>query len=265
MVGRAIHSITKEDIDAIVHFIRVVVKETGSKGLVIGASGGLDSAVTTKLCADAIGAENVLNVFMPSAVTPPGDHVLTKDMSKLWGTRYKVIDVQPAIDMFIGMFSSSAAALLEKGNASARCRMMVLYNRAKKLNYLVAGTMNKSEYMMGYFTKFGDGAADLFPIIGLYKTQVWQMAEMIGVPKEVIEKVPTAGLWDGQTDEEEMGITYHDLDIVLNGIILGLSESEIAEDAKVRTSKVLEIKGIVEGMEHKRSAPYRPNIAFNDP
>ncbi|MCL2296111.1 MAG: NAD+ synthase [Methanomassiliicoccaceae archaeon] len=264
MVGRTVHTITKEDIDVIVGFIRGVVKDTGSKGLVIGASGGLDSAVTTKLCADAIGAKNVLNIFMPSSVTPLADHVLTKDLSRLWGTQYKVIDVQPAIDLFAGMFSSSPAALLEKGNTSARCRMIVLYNRAKKMNYLVAGTMNRSECMMGYFTKSGDGASDLYPIIGLYKTQVWQVAEMIGVPKEVIKKVPTAGLWEGQTDEDEMGITYRDLDIVLNGMTLGLSDSEIAKDAKIDTSKILEIKNTVKMMEHKRSAPYRPDITFND-
>lgn len=264
MAGRAIHGVTREDIDNIIDFIKDVVKDTGCKGLVVGASGGVDSAVTTKLCADAIGAENVLNIFMPSAVTPPEDYIQTRDLSRMWGTEYKVIDVQPAVNTFTGMFSPTAETPLEKGNISTRCRMVIMYNRAKKLDYLVVGTMNRSEYMMGYFTKFGEGASDLFPIVDLYKTQVWQAAEMIGVPREIIEKVPTAGLWEGQTDEGEMGIAYNDLDIVLNGITTGQSDDEIAKDVKAGAAKVSEIRGRVKGMGHKRNAPYRPDIAFND-
>jgi len=265
MVGRKLHSIRKEDIGALTDFIKRIAKETGCKGMVVGASGGLDSAVTTKLCADAIGGENVLNIFMPSVITPPADYILTNELCKMWGTEYKVIDVQPAINTFTGMLFSNIEAPLEKGNISARCRMAVLFNRAKKMNYLVAGTMNRSEFMMGYFTKFGDGAADLLPIVGLYKTQVWQVAEMIGVPKEVIEKVPTAGLWEGQTDEGEMGITYHDLDIILDGIAFGLRDSDIAKEVMVNSAKISDIRARVKEMEHKRLPPDRPDIAFNDP
>jgi len=265
MTGRALHSITKEDIDSMIDFIKAVVKDTGSRGLVIGASGGLDSAVTTKLCADALGAKHVLNIFMPSAVTPAADYKLTASLSRKWGVRYEVVGIQPAIDVFTGILLSDVKVPLEKGNISARCRMVVLYNRAKKLNYLVAGTSNRSEYMMGYFTKFGDGASDVVPMIDLYKTQVRQVAEMIGVPKEIIDKVPSAGLWEGQTDEGEMGITYHDLDIVLDGIAFGRTDEEIAKDAGVGRSKVLEIRGRVSGMEHKRTLAYRPDVTFNDP
>jgi NAD+ synthase len=119
--------------------------------------------------------------------------------------------------------------------------------------------------MMGYFTKFGDGAADLFPIIDLYKTQVWQVAEVIGVPKEIIEKVPTAGLWEGQTDEIEMGITYHDLDLVLNGITFGRPDADVAKDSCTELSKVSEIRERVSKMEHKNMPAYRPDINFNSP
>ena len=265
MVRRTLHVITTKEIETITDFIKDVVKSKGCKGMVVGASGGLDSAVTTKLCADAIGGENVLNIFMPSVVTPPADYILTNELSRMWGTDYKVIDVQPAISTFTGMLFSNIEASLEKGNISARCRMTVLYNRSKKLDYLVAGTMNRSEYMMGYFTKFGDGASDLFPIVDLYKTQVRQVAEMIDVPKEVINKVPTAGLWEGQTDEGEMGITYRDLDLVLDGIAFGLPDCEIAKNVTADVSKVSEIRARVAEMEHKRSAAYHPVITFNDP
>ncbi|MDR0309650.1 MAG: NAD+ synthase [Candidatus Methanoplasma sp.] len=264
MDGRALHRITEKDIDATTGFIREVVKDTGCKGLVVGTSGGLDSAVATKLCADAIGAENVLNIFMPSAVTPPADYALTADLSKMWGTGYKLVDVQPAISTFTGMLFSNVEAPLEKGNISARCRMIVLYNRAKKLEYLVVGTTNRSEYMMGYFTKFGDGASDIMPMVGLYKTQVRQVAEMIGVPKEIIEKVPTAGMWEGQTDEEEMGITYRDLDIVLDGISFGASDDDIIKDSGIIASKVSEIRGRTASMEHKRMQARCPALTFND-
>ena len=285
MAGGMIHSITREDVDTIIDFIRDVVNGTGCNGLVVGASGGLDSAVTTKLCADAIGPENILNIFMPSANTPSEDRILTERLSKRWGTGYEVIGIQAAVGAFTRMIVSDPKAAMSKyqrdtilreevssdgvpvgiGNISARCRMTILYNRARTLNYLVAGTSNRSEYMMGYFTKFGDGASDLAPIIGLYKTQVRQMAEMISVPREVIEKVPTAGLWEGQTDEGEMGITYHDLDIVLNGIAFGLSDSEILKNVKAGTSKILEIRQRVAEMEHKRDATRRPDIIFNEP
>jgi len=265
MVGGRLHNITKKDIDDIIDFIKEVVKDTGCKGLVVGMSGGLDSVVTTKLCADAVGAENVLNIFMPSIVTPPSDYVATMELCRSWGTEYKVIDVQPAINTFTGMLFSNIEVPLEKGNIAARCRMTILYNRAKKMNYLVVGTTNRSELMTGYFTKFGDGAFDLAPIICLYKTQVWQVAELIGVPKDVIEKVPSAGLWEGQTDEDEMGIRYRDLDVILDGIAFGLPDSEIAKDVTVDLTKISEIRATVKKMKHKRLPPDHPDITFNDP
>ena len=265
MNGGTLHSIGKEDIDAIIDFIKGVVKDTGCKGIVVGASGGLDSAVTTKLCADAIGPRNVLSLFMPSSVTSQADRILTEDLSRKWGTAYEAICIQPAVDAFTKMLLSDNRMPLEMGNITARCRMTALYNRAKKADLLVAGTTNRSEYMMGYFTKFGDGSADFVPIIDLYKTQVWQAAEIIGVPREIIEKVPSAGLWEGQTDEDEMGITYCALDVILDGITFGRHDSGIAEDAGVEISKVMEIKGRVSAMAHKRAPPYRPDISFNKP
>lgn len=265
MTETGLHKIDMTDIRRITEFIRDATDRSGCKGLIIGISGGLDSAVTTKLCIDAIGPEKVINIFMPSAVTPPADYTLTSDLCSMWGTEYRIIDVQPAIDTFTGMLFTNTEAPLERGNISARCRMTVLYNRAKKRDALIAGTSNRSEYMMGYFTKFGDGAYDIAPMIDLYKTQVRQAAELIGVPKEIIDKVPTAGLWEGQTDEDEMGISYKDLDNVLNGISFGCSDEEISSNANVPRPKVFEIRDRVAKMEHKRVQAARPDIKFNDP
>ena len=153
-----IPQITKEDVQDLVGFIRDTVNTIGCKGVVVGLSGGIDSATVTKLCVDALGPEKVLNVFMPSRVTPAEDYKTTSDLSSEWGTEYKVVDIQPAVDSLMAVLLSGKETPLERGNISARCRMIVLYNLAKKRDYIVMGTSNQSEIMMGYFTKFGDGA-----------------------------------------------------------------------------------------------------------
>ena len=262
MSGLELHKITEEDVVKLTDFIRDTVKKTGCKGAVVGLSGGIDSAVVTKLCVDALGSDNVINIFMPTQVTALDDYRATKDLSKLWDVEYKVVDIQPAVDAFTAALFSKIEAPLERGNISARCRMVVLFNRAKKMNYLVFGTSNRSELMMGYFTKFGDGACDVVPMVDLYKTQVWEVAEIIGVPQEFIDKIPTAGLWEGQTDEMEMGISYHDLDLVLNGITNSMSDDEISDAVGVKRSKVVELRAQVCAMEHKRLPAIRPDHYF---
>lgn len=263
MTEKGIHKITGGDVDSLRRFIEDTIARTGCEGVIVGLSGGLDSAVVTKLCVDAIGADRVMNVFMPTTVTPHEDYRETMDLSKLWGTRYKVVEIQPAVDAFTATLFSNKAAPLERGNITARCRMVVLFNLAKKMNCLVVGTSNKSELMMGYLTKFGDGAADMLPIADLYKTQVREVASIIDVPKAIIDKVPTAGLWEGQTDEEEMGITYRDLDAVLHGIAAGRTDSVVAKDTGVPEVKVAEVRSRSAEMEHKRLPPMRPVVEFN--
>ncbi|MDR0523132.1 MAG: NAD+ synthase [Candidatus Methanoplasma sp.] len=258
MTGNGLAEATPELAGEIREYISSAVAAAGCKGAVVGISGGLDSAAVTKLCADALGPKRVLNVFMPTSVTPADDYRLTKELSRMWGTEYKITDIQPAVDAFTGMLFSKVPAPLEKGNISARCRMVVLYNRAKKANYLVAGTSNRSELMTGYFTKHGDGASDLAPIAGLYKTQVRQLAAHIGVPREVIDKVPTAGLWEGQTDEGEMGITYRELDLILDGLDRSMGDGEISARSGAPEAKVAEFRARVAKMEHKRVLPPAP-------
>lgn len=257
------HRMTDGDAETLVGFIRDTIKRTGCDGVVVGLSGGIDSATVTKLCVDALGADKVLNVFMPTLVTSPDDYKDTTDLSSMWGTTYKIVDIQPAVDAFTAMLFSKDESPLEGGNISARCRMTVLYNLAKKRNSLVVGTSNKSELLMGYFTKFGDGAADMVPMIDLYKTQVWELASVIGVPQNIIDKVPTAGLWEGQTDEIEMGISYHDLDLVLNGISASMSDDEISDIVEVPLDKVREIRNRMSDMEHKRMQAYCLEKTFN--
>ena len=255
----SIPSITSDDVNELKSFIKSTVAKAGAKGVVIGLSGGIDSAVATKLCADALGPENVLNVFMPSRGTPPEDYKVTSELSSQWGTEFRVVDVQPAVDALAAVLLSDAETPLERGNISARCRMIVLYNLAKKRQYLVVGTSNQSEIMMGYFTKFGDGACDMTPLANLYKTEVRQIAALIGVPQPIIDRPPSAGLWEGQTDESDMGIKYEDLDKILYGMEQDRTDSQIAADTGLPKETISDIRRQVQSMEHKRLPAIRPS------
>ena len=254
-----IPQITEEDVADLTGFIRSTVQKIGCKGVVVGLSGGVDSATVTKLCVDALGPEKVLNVFMPSRVTPAEDYKTTSELSSMWGTEYRVVDVQPAVDALAAVLLSGRETPLERGNISARCRMIVLYNLAKKRDYIVMGTSNQSELMMGYFTKFGDGACDVTPLANMYKTEVRQIARIIGVPEPIIAKPPSAGLWEGQTDESEMGITYENLDGILYDMEQDRTDPQIATDTGLPLSEIERIRKQVVSMEHKRLPAVRPS------
>lgn len=260
MAFRELHRITRADADILTDFVRETAYNAHVKGAVVGISGGIDSAVIVKLCADALGPENVLAVFMPTDVTPKADYEQTRSMCQMWNVRYEVVNIQSAVDAFDRMLIQEGDDPLQKGNIMARCRMIVLYDKAKRDRRLVYGTTNRSELFMGYMTKFGDGAEDVTPMYDLYKTQVWELAEILGVPQEIIDKTPTAGLWEGQTDEDEMGITYRVLDKALNAWEQGASAEEMAEVAGIPVEKAEEILGQVRRMEHKRTSSAVPKI-----
>jgi len=146
------------------------------------------------------------------------------------------------------------------GNVAARCRMIVLFHHAWLMDRVVMGTSNKSELLTGYFTKFGDGGADFCPIGDLYKTEVRQLAREIGIPEAIIDKAPSAGLWQGQTDEEEMGITYEDLDQVLFGFERSLGDEAVAAETSVPLDTVRRIRAMHLGTVHKRKMPLIPKL-----
>jgi len=206
--------------EQIVSFIKEQVEESGCKGVVIGLSGGLDSAVVTKLCILACGKDKVYTLTMP---TSQNKHSIdAEDLAIIFKTKNSVIEISPILDIFSRASSENVYLNIQMrknrlvaGNTAARVRMILLYQLANSHNLLVAGTGNKSELMTGYFTKHGDGGCDMLPIGDLYKTEVKKLAKILGVPKSIIDKAPTAGLWENQTDEEELGITYKKLDIFL--------------------------------------------------
>ncbi|HET6510562.1 MAG TPA: NAD+ synthase, partial [Candidatus Kapabacteria bacterium] len=194
-------------------FIERELHRTGLKKAVIGLSGGVDSALSTYLTARAIGAENLHVVMMPyktSSADSLAHARLIVDDLKL---SHEVVEITPMAD---ALFSASPEIdKLRRGNIMARMRMITLYDRSQLLNGLVIGTSNKTESLLGYTTLFGDNASAINPLGDLYKTQVWQLSEYIGMPKEIVAKPPSADLWEGQTDEAEMGLTYREVDELL--------------------------------------------------
>ena len=224
----------------IVKWIKNQLKRAKAKGIVMGISGGVDSSVVAVLAQKAAG-KNLLCLILPC-------HSLREDLddAKLVAKRFKLktnlIDLANIYDNFMRILPK--ADLKTKGNLKARLRMLTLYYFANKLNYLVAGTGNKSEIYAGYFTKHGDSAVDILPIGGLFKTQIKILARCLNIPEKIITKPPSAGLWKGQTDEAEMGITYNDLDCALRCIL---------EKKKMKNTKhINKVRDIIAKTEHKR-------------
>ncbi|MCY4490622.1 MAG: NAD+ synthase [Thaumarchaeota archaeon] len=193
-------------------FLAGVVEKTNSNGVVFGLSGGIDSAVVAYLCSHAT-KENTLAMIMPDTdITPRTE---TEDALKIiehTGINYKLLDIKPIIGEYAQYLEPSKRA---KGNLRARVRTDILYYYANAKNYLVLGCSDKSEHLMGYFTKFGDGAADITPIISLYKLQVREIATYLGVPQNIISKKSSPYLWEEQTAEGEMGALYEEIDSIL--------------------------------------------------
>jgi NAD+ synthase len=236
--------------DDIANWIAGKVHEAGVTGVVLGLSGGIDSAVVSGLCARALGAENVLGIVMPiHSISIDAAH--GEETARSWGIDYRTIDLSSAYDALQDVLPQGSE--LAYANIKPRLRMITLYHHANTLGRMVIGTGNRSELMAGYYTKYGDGGTDLLPIAGLYKWQVRELAREIGVPQGIIDKPPSAGLWQGQTDEQEMGITYADLDRTLAAIDSGVVSS-------IEPPLLEQVQRMIRVSEHKRHLPpiYKP-------
>jgi len=234
----------------IINWIRKQVKSAGAKGVVLGLSGGVDSSVVAALARKAVGRERLLCLLLPCGGSSE-DRRDAELLVKTFKLKYRIFDLKPFHGYLCRILPP--ADKVTTGNLKARLRMLVLYYFANKMNYLVAGTGNKSELMMGYFTKYGDGGVDILPIAGLFKKDVKRLAEGLGIPKRIIAKPPSAGLWPGQTDEAEMGITYNELDGIL--FHLGQQKKQVAP-----RNLVNKVKGAIKSSQHKRSlaAVFKP-------
>ncbi len=250
---------TSELAEQIASWLREHLESSGADRFVLGLSGGIDSAVVAGLAARGVGSDRVLGVMMPSA-SNPDDLVSAQRVVDAFGIASMTIDLTGAAEHLFTVLPNAGeirstlslrddppaeAVQLANANVKPRLRMTSLYYVANLCRGIVLGTGNKTESMIGYFTKYGDGGVDLLPIVDLYKHEVRELARVIGVPQSVIDRPPSAGLWEGQTDEDEIGITYDELDRTLAAIERGDTDGVPAE-------VLARVRAMIDGSQHKR-------------
>lgn len=230
-----------------------------TKGI-LGLSGGLDSAVCAYLAARALGPKNVIVLIMPYKETFGRDVQDAKDLAHRLGLKFHIVDISPMVDAYFAIHPTESRIL--KGNKMARERMSILYDFSEREKALILGTSNKTELLLGYSTIHGDMACAINPLGDLYKTQIRQLARYMKVPDKILKKRPTAGLWAGQTDEEELGLKYSKIDAILYQLVdLKKSKKEIIS-GRFPKKDVEKILGSIKGSEFKRHLPPIPKISM---
>ena len=243
----------KEVHNELIGFLRENFKKAGFSKAVLGLSGGIDSALVAYLLRDALGKENVLAIMMPYKSSNPDSLNHAKLVVEDLKINAKTIEITDMIDAYFK--NEKDASSLRMGNKMARERMSILFDYSSKENALVVGTSNKTEIYLGYSTQFGDSACALNPIGDLYKTNIWDLSRYLKIPNELIEKKPSADLWEGQTDEQEMGLTYKEADQVLYRM---LEENKTVEEVLAEGFNKDLVDNIVRRMnrsEYKRRMP----------
>lgn len=245
-------------------FIKEYVKNAGADGIVLGMSGGIDSSTVAAISSLSIGGDRVTGLMLPEKETYNSKDVNdAKFVARKFGLKTQVCDITPVLEGFyktIPIFDQSDK--LCKGNIKARTRMIYLYYYANKLNKIVCGSSDKSETMMGYFTKWGDVAADISPLMDLYKTQVRKLAEHVGITPELVSKPSTPALWPNQLAETELGIKYETLDLILYGLERFMTAEEIAQQLSLKKALIEKIKSRWLAVEHKRRLPLAPKVEY---
>jgi NAD+ synthase len=247
----------------IVSFVQRVVDDANAEGAVIGLSGGIDSTTTAALAVEALGAEHVHGLVMPSEVNTEENMSDAERVAELLGIEYDVVDINPIADAFFEAYPDATEDRMATGNVRVRIRGVLNYFVANHEGKIVLGTGNRSEALTGYFTKYGDQAVDCNPIGSLYKQQVRQVAASLGLPEDLVMKTPSAEMWLGQTDEEEMGLGYDTLDAILALHVDGpLSKAATVRELGVDPAQVDRVVDLYERSAHKRQLPPAPEPLF---
>jgi len=245
--------------DDITRFIVTVVSEAKADGVLLGLSGGIDSSVVATLCVKALGKERVLGLFMPATFTPTEDQVDAKAIAEDLGIKTCLIPLSLIVDKFLDTVPLTVRNRVAVGNVLARMRMVVGYFFANSLNYLVAGTGDRSELLVGYFTKHGDGGVDFLPIGHLYKTQVKELARHLNLPSRIVNKPASPQLWDGQRATDEIPVDYPILDLILYELFdAKASINHIVKRFGIRREIVEAVQQRFERSRHKRTVPPVP-------
>lgn len=241
----------------IVDFIRDYVSKAGVKGVILGLSGGIDSSLVAALACEALGHQKVRGIMLPVDADKDAQNVTdARELAESLQIKHELFELKEAI----AAYDSLSLEKVALGNLAARLRMVTWYARANQENLLVIGTGNKTELMIGYFTKYGDGGTDFLPIGDLYKDNVWSLSRQIGIPEKIVKKAPSAGLWKGQTDEGEIGISYAELDSILFlHLERGMNEKEIVEFG-IEEAKVQKVFRMMRSSQHKREPLPIPRV-----
>jgi NAD+ synthase len=246
--------------ELLVRFIKDQTTNAGFSKVVIGISGGVDSAVSATLAAEALGNENVLGVMIPYRTSNPKSVEDAMLVIRATGIRSELVDISKMVDGYCEEHKITDS--LRRGNVMARMRMIVLYDLSAREKALVIGTSNKTEILIGYGTQHGDLASAINPVGDLYKSQIWQLAEALGVPKSVIEKAPSADLWEGQTDETEMGMTYAKLDALLFEMVDERHSDEELVTLGFEETLIKKVRGMIQQNQFKRRPPVIAKVSY---
>lgn len=244
---------SRDLVKVLVDFIKQETARFNIKKCVIGLSGGIDSSVAAYLAVKALGKQNVLGILLPYRESSPDSIKDALTIVKSLGIKSKVIDVTEAVDALVN--SNKRIDRVRKGNIIARMRMISLYDISNEYKALVLGTSNKTELLLGYSTIFGDAASAINPIGDLYKTQVWQLAELLKIPKRIIKKKPSADLWIGQSDESELGFTYKQADVLLYYMIDQRFSNQELIAAGFKPAFIKHVKDVIRNNQFKRLPP----------